>query len=140
MVDMAKFLFKKDLILSLITKYDDNPCLYLTWKPTFKSVMESLSATLSKELDMLHRYIENDSSKQASTIRKCNADNPMNAIKVVLERLEEGFGAPELVESSLLRQISTFTKIRKTTLRSCGLSEAIASVKRQPQYASLWIF
>jgi hypothetical protein len=35
-VDMAKFLLKKDLILTRITKYDDNPSLYLTWKLTFQ--------------------------------------------------------------------------------------------------------
>jgi hypothetical protein len=60
---------------------------------------------------MLVRYLGNESSRQASTIRKCNADNPMNELKLVWERLEERFGAPELVESSLRCQISIFTKI-----------------------------
>lgn len=141
-MDMTKFLLKKDLILSKITKYDDIPSLFLTWKLTFKNKMQEISATPSEELDVLVSHLGIDSSRQAATIRKCNADNPETALKLVWERLEERYGAPELIESSLRRQISSFTKIDNHDLKRLynlvDLAEEIASVKRQSQYASLF--
>ncbi|XP_062612368.1 uncharacterized protein LOC134274127 [Saccostrea cucullata] len=141
-MDMTKFLLKKDLILSRITKYDDNPSLFLTWKLTFRNIMEDLSVTPSEELDMLVRYLGNESSRQAATIRKCNANDPETALRLVWERLEERYGAPELIESSLRRQISSFPKIGNQDMKRLynllDLVEEIASVKRQSQYASLF--
>lgn len=140
-MDMTKFLLKKDLIVSRITKYDDNPSLFLTWKLTFKNIMQEISATPSEELDVLVSHLGIDSSGQAATIRKYNADN----LKLVWERLEERYGAPELNESSLRRQISSFTKIGNHDLKRLynlvDLVEEIPSVKCQSQYASLfWHF
>lgn len=55
---------------------------------------------------------------------------------------EERYGAPELIESSLRRQISSFTKIGNHDLKRLynlvDLVEEIASVKRQSMYASLF--
>lgn len=134
-MDMTKFLLKKDLILSRITKYDDNPSLFLTWKLTFKNIMKEISATPSVELDVLVSHLDIESSRQAATIRKCNADNPETALRLVWERLEERYGAPELIESSIRRQISSFTKIGNHDLKSpynlIDLVEEIAYVKRQ---------
>lgn len=76
-----------DLILSRITKYDDNPSLFLTWKLTFKNIMLEISATPSEELDVLVSHLGIDSSRQAATIKKCNADNPETALNLVWERL-----------------------------------------------------
>ncbi|XP_078329283.1 uncharacterized protein LOC144624026 [Crassostrea virginica] len=140
--DLTKFLMKKDLILARISKYDDNPSLFYTWKLTFKNVVEELGVTPMEELDMLIRYLGVESARQALVIRKCNADNPTTALRLVWERLEERFGAPELIESSLRRQISLFPKINYHDLQKLynlvDLVEEIASVKRQPQYASLF--
>lgn len=123
-------------------QYDDNPSLFLTWKLTFKNIMQEISATPSEELDVLVSHLDIDSSGQAATIRKCNADNPETALKLVWEKLEERYGAPELIESSLRRQISSFTKIGNHDLKRLynlvDLVEEIASVKRQSMYASLF--
>lgn len=144
MVDMSKYFLKKDLILSRITTYDDNPSLYLNWKLTFQNVIQDLNVTPSEELDFLVRYLGNNSSRQAATIRKCNADSPTNALRLVWERLEERFGAPELVESSLRRRIASFTKIGAQDARRLydlvDLVEEVAAVKRQPQYTSLFAY
>lgn len=144
MVDMSKYFLKKDLILSRITTYDDNPSLYLNWKLTFQNVIQDLNVTPSEELDLLVRYLGNNSSRQAATIRKCNADSPTNALRLVWERLEERFGAPELVESSLRRRIASFTKIGVQDARRLydlvDLVEEVAAVKRQPQYTSLFAY
>lgn len=93
--------------------------------------MKEISATPSEELDVLVSHLDIDSSGQAATIRKCNADNPETALKLVWEKLEERYGAPELIESSLRRQISSFTKIGNHDLKRLynlvDLVEEIAS-------------
>ena len=63
--DLTKFLMKKDLILARISKYDDNPSLFYTWKLTFKNVVEELGVTPMEELDMLIRYLGVESARQA---------------------------------------------------------------------------
>lgn len=110
-MDMTKFLLKKDLILSRITKNDDNPSLFLTLKLTFKNIMKEISATPSAELYVLVSHLGIDSSRQAATIRKCSSDNPETPLKLVWERIEERNGVPELIESSLRLQIYFFAKI-----------------------------
>ena len=56
---------KKDLILTRISKYDDNPSLIYTWKLTSKNFVEELGVTPMEELDMLIRYLGVESSRQA---------------------------------------------------------------------------
>ncbi|KAK3088641.1 hypothetical protein FSP39_021780 [Pinctada imbricata] len=140
--DMTKFLLKKDMILARITAYDDNPSSYLTWKQTFKSLMRELSATPAEELDLLIRWLGTESKQQAATIRRCNADDPVKAVKLIWERMEERFGAPELIESFLKRQIASFPKIGyrdyKKLYGLADLAAEIASVKKQPQYSTLF--
>lgn len=68
-------------------QYDDNPSLFLTWKLTFKNIMQEISATPSEELDVLVSHLGIDSSRQAATFKKCNADNPETALNLVWERL-----------------------------------------------------
>lgn len=96
--------------------------------------MKEISATPSEELDVLISHLGIDSSRQAATIRKCNADNP-DCPKLVWERLGERYRTPEIIESSLRRQISSFTKIGNHDLKRLynlvDLVEEIASMKRQ---------
>ncbi|XP_069108972.1 uncharacterized protein [Argopecten irradians] len=70
------------------------------------------------------------------------ADDPTTALKLVWERLEERFGAPELIESSIRRQIAQLPKINSHDVKKLydlvDLVDEIASVKRQPRYASLF--
>lgn len=56
-MDMTKFLLKKDLILSRITKYYHNYSLFLTWKLTFKNIMKEISETSSEDLDVLISHV-----------------------------------------------------------------------------------
>lgn len=56
--------------------------------------MKEISATPSEELDVLVSHLSIGSSRQAAAIRKCNADNPATALKLVRNRLEVRYGAP----------------------------------------------
>ncbi|XP_056014066.1 uncharacterized protein LOC125674154 [Ostrea edulis] len=142
MTEFTKFLVKKDLLLSRLTKYDDNPMLYNAWKLNFKGIMRELATTSTEELDLLVRWLGPASSRQASTIRACNADNSALAVKKIWERLEERFGLPEMVERSLKERITSFPKItandNKRLFDLADLVSEIASVKEQPQYHVLF--
>lgn len=88
------------------------------------------------------RWLGPASSRQASTIRACNADNSALAVKKIWERLEERFGSPEMVERSLKERITSFPKItandNKRLFDLADLVSEIASVKEQPQYHVLF--
>lgn len=142
MTEFTKFLVKKDLLMSRLTKYDDNPMLYVSWKLNFKGIMKELGTTATEELDLIVRWLGPASSKQANSIRACNADNPALAVKKIWERLEERFGSPEMVERSLKERISSFPRIagndNKRLFDLADLVSEIAAVKEQPQYSILF--
>ncbi|XP_062619211.1 uncharacterized protein LOC134280770 [Saccostrea cucullata] len=142
MTEFTKFLVKKDLLLSRLTRYDDNPMLYVSWKLNFKGIMKELDATATEELDLLVRWLGPASSRQANTIRACNADNSALAVQKIWERLEERFGSPEMLERSLKERITSFPRIAANDNRRlfdlADLVSEIASVKEQPQYRVLF--
>ncbi|XP_022345684.2 uncharacterized protein LOC111113788 [Crassostrea virginica] len=142
MTEFTKFLVKKDLLMSRLNQYDDNPMLYVAWKLNFKGIMKELATTASEELDLLCRWLGPASARQANSIRACNADNPALAVKKIWERLEQRFGSPEIVEQILKDRITSFPKITasesKRLFDLADLVSEIASVKEQPQYSVLF--
>ncbi|CAG2239168.1 unnamed protein product [Mytilus edulis] len=47
--ELSKFLMKKDLIISRLLKYDDRPENYLSWKDTFKCVIDTYVAPKNED-------------------------------------------------------------------------------------------
>lgn len=129
------------LLMSILTMYDDNPMLYVSWKLNFKRITRELGTTATEKLDLIVRWFGPASSKQANSIRACNADNPAQAVKKIWERLEERFGSPEMVERSLKERISSFPRIagndNKRLFDLADLVSEIAAVKEQPQESTL---
>lgn len=103
--------------------------------------MQEISATPSEELDVLVSHLGINSSRQAATIRKCNADNPETALKLVWERRWRAIWGTRAYWK-LPKTPTSFTKIGNHDLKRLynlvDLVEEIASVKRQSQYASLF--
>lgn len=87
-MDMTKFLLKR----TLSYRYSQ----FVSWKLTFKNIMKKISATPSEEVDVLISHLGIDSSRQAATIRKCNADNPETALNWCVRDLKSGIGHPSL--------------------------------------------
>lgn len=139
MIDtFTKHLVKKDLIMSRLSIFDDDPIMYVSWKKGFINIMEELGASETERLELLCEKLGPESSRQARTIRACNADSPSIAIKKIWERLERRFGAAEQIENYILKKIKEFPEISSDHFHLlydlADLASEIASLKAQPQF------
>lgn len=130
--------------MSRLSKFDDDPIIYVSWKKGFINIMEELGATETERLELLCEKVGPESSRKARTIRACNADSPGIAIKKVWERLERRFGAAEQIENYILKKIKEFTEISSDHFHLlydlADLASEIASLKAQPQFEVLFSY
>ncbi|XP_062581093.1 uncharacterized protein LOC134242906 [Saccostrea cucullata] len=145
MIDVfTKHLVKRDLILSRLSTFDDNPMMFISWKMGFNGIMEELGATDTERLELLCEKLGPESSRQAKTIRACNASSPNIAIKKIWERLERRFGAAEQIENYILKKIKDFPEITSDHFHLlydlADLASEIASLKSQPQFGVLFSY
>ena len=140
----TKHLVKRDLILSRLSKYDDDPMMFLSWKTSFKGIMKEVGASSMEELELLCEKLGPESSRQAKTIKACNAGDPSVAISKIWERLNKRFGAPEMVEKYLHRKIKDFPDITTDKYHLLydltDLALEIASIKSQPTFSVLFAY
>ncbi|KAH3699928.1 hypothetical protein DPMN_074890 [Dreissena polymorpha] len=73
--------------------------------------MQELKSTDAEELDLLTEYLGPQSSRQATTLRSAYGTSPGKAVKAIWERLDERYGASELVAEALLLKIRNSTTI-----------------------------
>lgn len=75
----------------------------------------------------------------ATSIRNANPGDADHAVKLVWERLDEMYGRPELIESSLRSQLENFRQIGSSENRLYDLLNIlikIESLKTNPQFAT----
>jgi hypothetical protein len=53
----------------------------------------------SQQLNLLVKWLGVESTKQAESIRRSNADNPKECLKLLWNRLDTRYGSPEMVEA-----------------------------------------
>lgn len=139
--DLTKFLLKKELLFSRFTKFTDRPEVFVTWKTRFKIIAEELRVTPFEEVDLLAKYLGPESTKFALSIRAANAAYPDRALKRILERLEERYGSPELVELALKTKLEQFSRLTiKENKRMYELADILAEIeaaKENPKYSTL---
>ncbi|VDI39508.1 Hypothetical predicted protein [Mytilus galloprovincialis] len=56
-IDLTKYIMKKDIMLSRMSQFDDKPEKYCSWKRSFKNIMKELDATSPEELDLLNKWL-----------------------------------------------------------------------------------
>ncbi|XP_063406648.1 uncharacterized protein LOC134690611 [Mytilus trossulus] len=56
-IDLTKYIMKKDLLISRLSTFDDKPERYCSWKNSFNNILRELDATDSEQLDLLNRYL-----------------------------------------------------------------------------------
>ena len=54
--ELTKFLLRKDLLFARLTTFSEEPEAYLSWKRTFKQVMDELSVGPAEELELLIKW------------------------------------------------------------------------------------
>ena len=136
--DFTKFLLRKDLTLSRLYQFNDKPESFRVWKCSFNEVVKELGVTPSEEVDLLIKWLGPESKKQALSIRSCYSYNPQKALEKVWERLEDRYGAPEMVYSTVLKKLNEFPKIGpKENEKLFQLSDILGEVealKGDPKY------
>ncbi|MES9882937.1 MAG: hypothetical protein ABW185_18875 [Sedimenticola sp.] len=129
-VELNRYLFKKDLLLSRLTHFNDKPENYMIWRSSFTSVMTELRVSPSEELDLLVKWLGNESTKYAISIRASNANNPEVALHRLWERMNDRYGCPEMVEDSLKRKLTNFPKLtNRDYLKLYELSDLLCEIE-----------
>ncbi|XP_052801803.1 uncharacterized protein LOC128232343 [Mya arenaria] len=138
---LSKFMLKKDLLLSRLYKYDDRPETFPIWKQSFQTVLTELDVTPVEELDLLLKWLGTKSRQYAVTIRAANIHDLPQGVKRIWGRLEERYGTPEQIESTLSKKLSQFpnltNKDKKKLYELADIAAEIESLKENPRYSAL---
>lgn len=110
-LDLAKYLARRELITAGLTKFNDKPENYWAWKSTFSNAIEDLELKPSEELDLLIKWLGPESTEHARRIRSVHIRHPEEALNMVWERLEDCYGSTEAMETALFNKLERFPKI-----------------------------
>ncbi|XP_060772289.1 uncharacterized protein LOC132883105 [Neoarius graeffei] len=111
MSDFVKFMARREIIATGLLQFDDRPENYRAWKASFLNTTTSLNLSAKEEMDLLVKWLGKESGEQAKRIRGVHAYNPARGLDMIWQRLDECFGAPEVIESALLKKVDSFPKI-----------------------------
>lgn len=129
---------KKDLLMLRFSNFNDHPETYSLWKTSFRAVTSELDVSPLEESELLVKWLGPESSKIAQSIRTSNIGNHSRALVKIWERLDERYGAAEMVGASLKAKIGNFLKITvKDSNKFYNLYDIlmeIEAVKQNPKY------
>lgn len=111
MIDFAKFLARRELVTTSLTKYDDTPENFRAWQSSFLNATQGLDLSFTEELDLLVKWLGKDSSEHVKRIRAVHVTNPKAALQLSWDRLHECFGTPEIVENALFNRLDNFPRL-----------------------------
>lgn len=109
--DIARFLARRELLSSSLTKFDDQPEGYWAWKSSFLNSLEGIGLTCSEELDLLTKWLGPQSSAHVKRIRAVHVNDPALGLRMAWSRLQECYGAAEMIEKALLDRVEKFPRI-----------------------------
>ncbi|XP_038155640.1 uncharacterized protein LOC119792876 [Cyprinodon tularosa] len=109
--DLARYLARSQLVTTGLTSFDDQPMNYWAWKSSFKTAITGLDLSAGEELDLLVRYLGENSSRQVKQMKAVNIRRPEAGLAMAWERLEEVYGSPEAIEQALFQKVENFPKI-----------------------------
>ncbi|XP_052762111.1 uncharacterized protein LOC128204746 [Mya arenaria] len=139
--ELSKFLIKKDLLFNRLYTFNDAADKYVMWKEGFSNVVSELNVTCVEELDLLVKWLGPQSKKHAISIKTAYISDPQQALVKVWKRLDERYGAPEVIEMTLNRKLSEFPRITtKDQHKLYDLSDLLAEIqatKQSPTYSSV---
>ncbi|XP_055061254.2 uncharacterized protein [Misgurnus anguillicaudatus] len=111
MLDLAKYLARRELVNTSLVKFDDRPESFRAWKSAFVGATDGLGLTAGKELDLLIRWLGKESSDHVKRLRSVYVSDPKAALHDAWERLTECYGAPEIIENALLQRLENFPRV-----------------------------
>ena len=105
------------MVSSGLLKFNDRPENHWAWKSSFLRSTRDLNLTPGEELDLLSKWLGPESSEHAMRIRSVHIHNPTAGLKMVWERLEETYGAPDIIEHALLKKVENFPKLTNKDMK-----------------------
>ncbi|XP_052799499.1 uncharacterized protein LOC128231119 [Mya arenaria] len=137
---IAQYLSRKDVLKGRLYSFSGKCEHYLSWKDTFTCVMLEVGASPAEELDMLLRWA-GTGSRQISSIKSANSDNPQLGLFRAWDRLDTQYGSPERVELALRTKLNNVPRITfKDKMKLFDLSDVLAeisAIKSKPKYSAL---
>lgn len=123
MLNMARYLARREIISTGLKQFDDSPDTYRAWRSSFLNAIHDLDLTASEELDLLTKWLGKESSNYVKRLRSVHIGNPGAALQMVWARLNEVYCSPEAIEQALLQKLDSFPKINNrdhSKLRELG--------------------
>lgn len=111
MMDFAKYLARRELVTTGLTKFDDQPESFRAWQSSFLNATQDLHLTASEELDLLVKWLGKESSEHIKRIRAVHVTNPEAALHMSWTRLRECYATPEVIESALFKRLDSFPRL-----------------------------
>lgn len=81
--ELARFLAKSQLVTEVLTKFDDKPENYLSWKSTFQNIIAELGLTVSEEVSLLIKWLGPESAEYTRRIKGVNSRQPSVGLKII---------------------------------------------------------
>ncbi|RXN31543.1 hypothetical protein ROHU_004747 [Labeo rohita] len=111
MLDFAKFIARRELVTTGLTKFDDNPENFRAWESSFVNATKDLQLSASEELDLLVKWLGKESSDHVRRIRAVYVTNPQAALQMSRTRLHECYATPEVIERALFTRLDNFLRL-----------------------------
>lgn len=138
--EITNFMLKKELLLTRITSFNDSPETYLGWKSTFQQVVKDLGVSAAEEVDLLIKWLGQESRKHAVSLKSVNIKQLDVALANIWERLDERYGSPEAIYLIAMKKLSKVTKLNNTDTQQwyelADILSEICTLKSEAQYST----
>ena len=111
MTNFVRFFAHRELVSTGLLQFDDRPENYRAWRTSFFNAVRGLDLSPSKEMDLLVKWLGQESAGHAKRIRAVKINQPERGLKMVWERLDQCYGSPEAIESALFKRLDGFPRI-----------------------------
>ncbi|KAM3822775.1 uncharacterized protein M6D78_018315 [Vipera latastei] len=109
--DYARYMIRRELIITSLSKFDDRPENYRSWRATFRAVVADLNFNPREELDLLIKWLGPESTDRVKRLRSVYVDSPDAGLAAAWARLEQAYGSPDVLQKALFKRLQNFPKI-----------------------------
>ena len=138
--EINKYLLRKELLLTRLIQFDDTPETYMSWKSSFRQVCQELNISASEEIDLMIKWLGEESRKYALSLKNVYRNNPAIGLESLWTRLDERYGSSGSLYKSIMNKLEKFPKLTYSETSKWyelldTLSE-IQALKTDPEYSS----
>ncbi|KAI7789362.1 hypothetical protein IRJ41_022847, partial [Triplophysa rosa] len=106
--DFVRYFARRELVNTGLLQFNDQPESFRAWQRSFQNAVSGLNLTPSEELDLLVKWLGKESAEHAKRMRSVLINQPLKGLDMIWTRLEECYGAPEVIERALFKRIEHF--------------------------------